>query len=268
MPDTFIDFKKQRFRWAYGAMQILRAHKAQLFGKRPMQLTAGQRYHFLAGWLPWMADGLNVIFNLSALVWSLLMVLFPSKFDPPLAIFSVLPLSLFVFKLAKLMHLYKVRVGAGVRQTIAASIAGLGLAHTIGIAVLKGLFTNNEPFFRTPKQADSHTLMGALQACRVEATMAAGLLLSGVAVSYHLASTSFDRMRMDSPDLRAWVLVMVVQSIPYLSAVAASFASALKIPASWVGVGYSHPDSDEDYATIVDAPATHKTQTETTHKPV
>ena len=24
MPDTFIDYKKQRFRWAYGAMQILR----------------------------------------------------------------------------------------------------------------------------------------------------------------------------------------------------------------------------------------------------
>ncbi len=269
MPDTFIDFKKQRFRWAYGAMQILRAHKAQLFGKRPMQLTAGQRYHFLAGWLPWMADGLNVLFNLSALVWSLLMVLFPSKFDPPLAIFSVLPLSLFVFKLAKLMHLYKVRVGAGVRQTIAASIAGLGLAHTIGMAVLKGLFTNNEPFFRTPKQADSHTLMGALQACRIEATMAAALLASGVAVSYHLASTSFDRMRMDSPDLRAWVLVMVVQSIPYLSAVAASFASALKIPANWVGVGYTHPDSDEDYATIIDAPAAaSKAQIDSTHTSV
>ena len=26
MPDTFTDFKKQRFRWAYGAMQILKAH--------------------------------------------------------------------------------------------------------------------------------------------------------------------------------------------------------------------------------------------------
>lgn len=26
MPDTFIDFKKQRFRWAYGAIQIIKHH--------------------------------------------------------------------------------------------------------------------------------------------------------------------------------------------------------------------------------------------------
>ena len=31
MPETFIDYKKQRFRWAYGAMQILRAHARALF---------------------------------------------------------------------------------------------------------------------------------------------------------------------------------------------------------------------------------------------
>jgi hypothetical protein len=195
------------------------------------------------------------VFNGFALLWSALMVLFPSKIDAPLAIFSVLPLSLFVFKLAKLMHLYRVRVGAGMRQTIAASIAGLGLAHTIGMAVLKGLFTNNEPFFRTPKQADRDTLWGALQACRAEALMALGLLASGVAVTVNLSSASLDRMRMDSPDLRAWVLVMVVQSIPYLSAVLASIASSLKLPAEWIGTGYTHPDTDEDYATIVEEPS-------------
>jgi hypothetical protein len=235
-------------------MQILRAHKTELFGFKAKQLTAGQRYHFLAGWLPWMADGLNVIFNMAALLWSALMVLLPSKFDAPLAIFSVLPLSLFVFKLAKLMHLYKVRVGAGIRQTIAASIAGLGLAHTIGMAVLKGLLTNNEPFFRTPKQAHTPTVWGALQACRTEAAMAIGLWIGAISVSLSLSRSSLDRMRMDSPDLRAWVLVMIVQSIPYLSAILASIVSALPLGARWIGVGYTHPETDEDYATIVDAP--------------
>ncbi len=253
MPDTFIDFKKQRFRWAYGSMQIMRAHAAQLFGRRPMQLTAGQRYHFLAGWLPWMADGLNVIFNMFALLWSLLMILLPTKIDAPLAVFSVLPLSLFVFKLAKLMHLYRVRVGAGFRQTVAACIAGLGLAHTIGFAVLKGLLTNNEPFFRTPKQADTQSLWGALQACREEALMAMALLTSAWAVTIHLSDGSLDRMRMDSPDLRAWVLVMVVQAIPYSSAVVASIISSLRIPARVIGLGYRQVATDEQYATIIDA---------------
>lgn len=240
MPDTFIDFKKQRFRWAYGAMQILRAHSKAFFTTGKSPLTSGQRYHFLAGWLPWVADGVNVAFNFFALLWTTLMVAFPAKIDAPLAIFSLLPLSLFVFKLAKLMHLYRVRVGANARQTVAACIAGLGLAHTIGLAVVKGLFTNNEPFFRTPKNASSQTILGALSACREEALLAVALLLGAYATS-HIAL-------MDSPDLRTWVIVLVVQSIPYLSAVLVSVMSSLKLPAGLVGRGYRDLEPEDDEA--------------------
>ena len=83
--------------------------------------------------------------------------------DPPLVMYSVLPLSLFTFKLAKLVHLYRVRVGANVRQTLAAAIAGLALTHTIGMAAVKGLFTRSEPFFRTPKQGSTSGLARALR---------------------------------------------------------------------------------------------------------
>ena len=238
MPDTFIDFKKQRFRWAYGAMQILRSHARTLFRRKGSPLTDGQRYHFLAGWLPWVADGLNLAFNFCALLWTTLMVAFPAKIDAPLAIFSVLPLSLFVFKLAKLMHLYRVRVGANGRQTIAACIAGLGLAHTIGLAVLKGLFTDNEPFFRTPKNASSQTILGALSACREEGLMAIALLLGAYAVS--------EIALMDSPDMRAWIIVMIVQSVPYVAAVIVSVMSSLKLPASMIGQGYRELEADDD----------------------
>ncbi|MCK7502102.1 MAG: hypothetical protein MZW92_78420 [Comamonadaceae bacterium] len=94
---------------------------------RDTRLTRGQRYHFLAGWLPWMADGFNLMFNLpprwpGRWRWWL----FPRHVQPPLVIFAVLPLSLFVFKLVKLLHLYRTRVGANLRQTIAAALAGLG----------------------------------------------------------------------------------------------------------------------------------------------
>jgi exo-beta-1,3-glucanase (GH17 family)/glycosyltransferase involved in cell wall biosynthesis len=74
MPDSFLDYKKQRSRWAFGAMQILRRHFDLLLRGRGDRLTPGQRYHFLAGWLPWLADGFNVLFTCSALVWSLAMV--------------------------------------------------------------------------------------------------------------------------------------------------------------------------------------------------
>ena len=52
--------------------------------------------------------------------------------------FSVLPLSLFAFKLVKMVHLYRTRVGANLSQTLAAGIAGLSRSHTIGSAIVAG----------------------------------------------------------------------------------------------------------------------------------
>ena len=90
------------------------------------------------------------------------MVFAPQAVDPPLMIFSVLPLSLFAFKAVKLVDLYRTCVGAGPRQIAAAALSGLGLSHTVGVAVLAGLVTSDKPFFRTPKQAPRHALLKAL----------------------------------------------------------------------------------------------------------
>ncbi|MDE2091769.1 MAG: glycosyltransferase, partial [Gammaproteobacteria bacterium] len=227
MPDTFLDYKKQRFRWAYGAMQILRHHAHILLG-RAGPLTLGQRYHFLAGWLPWLADGLNLLFNLSALLWSLAMINFPHKIDPPMLAVSALPLALFTFKLAKLVYLYRTRVGANIRQTSAAAIAGLALTHTIGMAMLSGLLTRNQAFFRTPKQVRSHALLQALVASREETLIMLALWLSALAVFTQIASG----MR----DLTLWVIVLLIQSVPYCASLLLALLSALpSLPARIIG---------------------------------
>jgi cellulose synthase/poly-beta-1,6-N-acetylglucosamine synthase-like glycosyltransferase len=225
MPDSFVDYKKQRFRWAYGAMQILRFHARALLQPGNSTLTAGQRYHFVAGWLPWIADGLNLLFNVAAIGWSVAMMLWPTRIDPPLLMFSVLPLSLFTFKLVKLVHLYTHRVGVSLRQTFAAAIAGLALSHTIGRAVLKGLVTRSEPFFRTPKRAGKHALLLALAGAWEEAAMM--LMLWAVAFGLHALPTEFT-----SPDRTMWLIALLIQSIPYTAAVLVSLASALSLPAT------------------------------------
>ena len=235
MPDTFLDFKKQRSRWAFGAMQILRRHFHELVRGRGARLTRGQRYHFLAGWLPWLADGFNLVFNSAALLWSLVMVTFPREVQPPLLIFSVLPLSLFVFKLAKLLHLYRIRVGANYRQTVAAVLAGLSLAHTIGAAMLSGFVQSHRPFFRTPKQARRHRFLQALSAAREEAFLMVGLWFGAFAVSRIPQFDGDLPGLIGSPDLTVWVTVLLVQSIPYAAAVAISIISAVRLPGSWIG---------------------------------
>jgi exo-beta-1,3-glucanase (GH17 family)/cellulose synthase/poly-beta-1,6-N-acetylglucosamine synthase-like glycosyltransferase len=234
MPDTFIDFKKQRFRWAYGAMQIIKAHARELFLEGG-PLSPGQRYHFVAGWLPWVADGVNLLFNLAALGWSAAMVWAPGLVDAPLVMYSVLPLSLFTFKLAKLAHLYRVRVGANYRQTLAAAIAGLALTHTIGRAAVKGLVTRSEPFFRTPKGGSSSGLLHALAAAREETLMMAALMLSAWAVSYTALPQNA------GPDHLAWIVVLLVQSVPYASSLVVSLMSAFPLPARLLGTSYRDP---------------------------
>lgn len=227
MPDTFIDFKKQRFRWAYGAMQILRQHTRALLTSKG-GLTSGQRYHFIAGWLPWIADGFNFLFTLGALAWSFAMWYWSESVEPPLLTFSVLPLMLFVFKLVKLLHLYVTRVGTNLRQTAAAALAGLALSHTIGMATLKGLITNNEPFFRTPKQARPHAFSTAFAAARTETLLMLGLWLAAFAVTLVPEEQT-------SPDRLMWTIMLLIQSLPYFAALLISLASAFPLPAKWLG---------------------------------
>ena len=228
MPDTFIDFKKQRFRWAFGAMQILRGHAPQLLGTRPTKLTSGQRYHFIAGWLPWLADGLNLIFNIAALVWTLGMILSPGAYDPPLIIFSMLPLTLFSFKTAKQFHLYQTHVNKGIWQTLAATVAGIALSHTISRAILAGFVTKDKAFFRTPKLAKRLSFRSALVVVYEEVIMLMLFLLAiaGVLMVHAQASNNVLLRGYDSPDLVFWLVVLCVQAVPYLAAIVMSLLGA------------------------------------------
>lgn len=222
MPDTFIDFKKQRFRWAYGAIQIMKRHMASLFMGKDSELSRGQRYHFIAGWLPWIADGMNIFFTLGALLWSAAMIIVPHRVDPPLMIFAIPPLALFVFKLGKILFLYRRAVGVNMKDAMSAAIAGLALSHTIAKAVLYGFVTSSIPFFRTPKMRTSHGFLKALAEAREEVFVM--LLLWGAAIGIYLTQ------KVPSADVTFWVIVLLVQSLPYLAALIMAMLSSLPKP--------------------------------------
>jgi len=225
MPDNFLDYKKQRFRWAYGSVLILRHHLRYFLSLSRSKLTRGQRYHFIAGWLPWMADGLSLGFNIVALAFSVMMILFPHVLTPPEVMLSLLPIAFFVFKLSKMLVLYRWRMRATFVQSVAAGIAGLAVSHTIARAMLEGLRTTSIGFFRTPKAASKHSLLKALTDAREELLFAAALLLAAFAIG----------LRDDAYllDTRLWMTLLVVQSVPYVAAVTLSLISASsRLPAS------------------------------------
>ncbi len=219
MPDTFIDFKKQRFRWAYGAIQIMKGHLRSLLLGKGTDLSSGQRYHFVAGWLPWIADGMNIFFTVGALMWSAAMIIVPNRVDPPLLIFAIPPLALFLFKLGKILFLYRRAVGVNLRDATAAAVAGLALSHTIAKAVLFGFVTRSIPFFRTPKMRSNHGLFKALAEAREEVFIM--LLLWGAALGITLTQPH------PGLDVAFWVGMLLVQSLPYLAALVMALLSSL-----------------------------------------
>lgn len=222
MPDTFIDFKKQRFRWAYGAIQIMKRHARSLLLGQGSHLTRGQRYHFVAGWLPWIADGMNIFFTIGALLWSAAMIIVPQRVDPPLLIFAIPPLALFAFKVGKILFLYRRAVGVDLKDALYAAIAGLALSHTIAKAVLFGFFTSSIPFFRTPKMAANHGVLLAIAEAREEVFVM--LLLWGAAAGIALVQG------FPSADVIFWVVVLLVQSLPYLAALVMALLSSRPRP--------------------------------------
>ncbi len=246
MPDNFIDFKKQRFRWAYGSVQIMRYHLRELMRKGKSKLTYGQRYHFVAGWLPWMADSINLVFTATALLWSTYMIWLPKTVDAPMMILSIVPLTFFGFKVAKMIYLYRRRVDASVAQTLASAVAGLALTHTIAKAMLYGVITKNLPFFRTPKKAaGSSEFRYALQSAREEALMGAALLLSAYCLYQQHGTSSVDQL--------VWMLVLLVLCTPYIAAVGMSFVGACaqlpeKLVASITSPLTEAPEGEEERA--------------------
>ncbi len=218
MPDDFAAFRKQRFRWAYGAMQIMRGHAAALFNPFNRELTLGQRWHFVMGWLPWVGDALGLAFVVMGLLWSIGLIAAPMTYEFPIVLFMVPSIGLFFFKLVQIMALYATRVPCSGKDRLGAAIAGLALSHTIGKAVWKGLFIRSAPFLRTPKMEDAPALVQGLVMAREELVL---LVLTwaamfGVGFAHHLAT----------PEAKLWCAVLFTQSLPYMAAVAVAVIAA------------------------------------------
>jgi cellulose synthase/poly-beta-1,6-N-acetylglucosamine synthase-like glycosyltransferase len=219
-PDSFAGYKRQRFRWVYGAVQILKRHWPDLSPfRRKSGLNMAQRYHFIAGWLPWFGDAISTIMNVLCIVWTLGMFLFPKYFGAPLYILMLPPIGAFLFKLLHFLWLYTARVPCGFVQRLGAALAGTALTHTIASAILRGLFTKSMPFLRTPKCESKSAVVKSLVMARGEAVMMVLLLLS---VVVHL---NFGQDQTEERLIRAAMLL--IQSLPYAAALLLSLFSVM-----------------------------------------
>jgi len=217
-PDTLEAFMSQRYRWVYGAMQMLKRHKRDIF-MGSSGLSWPQRYQFLSGWLPWISDGLGMVVTLTAIVWTLLMWMMPAYVDVPMPALSAAAMALFATKLFKTLLLYPPKVRSGLKGALYASLAGMALTHTVGKAMWSGLVTSGKPFLRTPKCEDSANFTQVLRVIWQEATLLALLLIA-------MISMIFGRGLMD-PAVTLWMVMLGVQALPYAATFLTAVISAL-----------------------------------------
>jgi len=218
VPDSYEAYSKQRYRWAYGAMRIMRGHVLELMGFRG-KMNWSQRYHFVKGWLPWIGDSLHLFFTLSALIWSSILIWRPLQTDFPEPIFIYPALALVFLRIVGTFLTYTARVKIGRWRTVMAMIAGGSLTHKIAKAVFLGLFTNSLPFHRTPKMVSSAPLLRNLYSVREEFFLTALLWICSIWIVQIFGA--------DNSYALIWSIALIAQTFPYIASIVAALVSSL-----------------------------------------
>ena len=218
LPDTYEAFKKQRHRWAYGGFQIVKKHWRR-FLPGESRLTSDQKREFLLGWLNWLgAESLGVLVAILNLIWVPIVAF--AQIAIPDKILTLPIMAAFVVSLLHFLILYRLRVPVKWVQMLGAMVVAMSVQWTVSRAVANGLITEHLAFARTSK--------GGLSRMSIEfqafwEAVIGVLLLVGAAVL--VLTNNFKEIR----EIYIFAAVLVLQSLPFLSAVAIAILESSRI---------------------------------------
>lgn len=220
LPDTYEAFKKQRHRWAYGGFQIVKKHWRR-FLPGASRLSPDQRREFALGWLNWLgAESLGVLVAILNLIWVPIVAF--ADIAVPDKILTLPIAAAFVVSLLHFIVLYRLRVSVKWGQMLGSMVAAMSVQWTVSRAVANGLITEHLPFARTSK--------GGLSRMSIEfqafwEAVIGVLLLIGAAV---LVVTNNQK---EVREIYIFAAVLVLESLPFLSAVAIAILESSRINA-------------------------------------
>lgn len=219
LPDTYEAFKKQRHRWAYGGFQIVKKHWRR-FLPNASRLSPDQKREFALGWLNWLgAESLGVVVAILNLIWvpivSFADIAIPDK------ILTLPIIAAFIVSLAHFLTLYRLRVPVKVGQMLGAMVAAMSVQWTVSRAVANGLITDHLPFARTSK--------GGLSRMSVEFQAFWEAVIGILLIIGAIVLVAFNQKEVREINIFAGVLVL--QSLPFLSAVAIAILENSRINA-------------------------------------
>jgi exo-beta-1,3-glucanase (GH17 family)/cellulose synthase/poly-beta-1,6-N-acetylglucosamine synthase-like glycosyltransferase len=220
LPDTYEAFKKQRHRWAYGGFQIVKKHWRK-FLPGASRLSQDQKREFALGWLNWLgAESLGVLVAILNLIWVPIVAF--ADIAIPDRILTLPIIAAFVVSLVHFVVLYRLRVPVKTPQMLGAMVAAMSVQWTVCRAVAQGLITEHLAFARTSK--------GGLSVMSIEfqafwEAVIGVLLLVGAAVL--VVTNNYKEIT----EIYIFAAVLVLESLPFLSAVAIAILENSRINA-------------------------------------
>jgi cellulose synthase/poly-beta-1,6-N-acetylglucosamine synthase-like glycosyltransferase len=204
MPLSYEGLRKQRFRWAFGGIQILRRHGRTIFG-RGSGFTLGQRYDHLMGGLWWFNDALTLGFTAFVAASALGAITGrPFVVQRLSGVGLVLPVVLILLTLVRYLWALRATTGAGPVLALAALRVNLSLSWVIALACLRGLTQERGVFLRTPKFAGAAAIR-EIRLVWVETSIGALSMLLLVLV---LARAGFSAVGLVLAGLLAWAALI------------------------------------------------------------
>ena len=186
MPFNFEGLKKQRFRWCFGGIQILKKHWESLMPWAHLvdpgnKLTLAQRYYYLVGGLGWFSDVFNLLFAFF-LVMGAVFNLFssPVKVRPLTDTVLIIPAVFLFLHIIRFIWVLRNRLRVSVGMAVATMYNFFSLGWAVTLACIQGLVQREGVFLRTPKSTSSSKAWRAVQVTQWETAFGVICILAGL----------------------------------------------------------------------------------------
>jgi cellulose synthase/poly-beta-1,6-N-acetylglucosamine synthase-like glycosyltransferase len=184
IPQTFGDYKRQRFRWTYGPIQELKYHFRLFLPRRwrttaPSSLAPIQKVLHLNHGLDRLNVGLQFLLlpfaaaAVGSIVWHREVIPVPAALW--------LSSSVVLFSGWVMWWLpYRVLLRASMKDVLGAFVASKALNHTVTMSAVKSLYTQRIPWLRTSKFPALPLGLGAVASAGAELLLGLALLMGGM----------------------------------------------------------------------------------------
>lgn len=184
IPETFEDYKKQRYRWTAGPVQEFRHYFRHFLGISGQQSELGffQRLFHLNHGLGNFLNALNIPLIVLGVLVVTSMIWHKEIIQVPFELWLAATISLVSVPIL-IALIYKITLRASIMDIFAQSIAAAALSHVIYLASIKTAITGNAKWDRTNKFKTNQTYLNALVSAKEELIISL-LLLTFIAVAW------------------------------------------------------------------------------------